>query len=86
MRICHVYIQFGNGQDLVQVIMQFFSYICPLILLGHANKQLAGNLHLKAPDGTPMANAMLSIMHTLGMSDVQSFGDSTTPFNLQAHS
>jgi len=33
-----------------------------------------------------MANAMLSVMHTLGMNDLQSFGDSTTPFNLQAHS
>ncbi len=59
---------------------------CPLILLGHANKKLAGNLHLKAPDSTPMANAMLSVMHTLGMNDLQSFGDSTTPFNLPAHS
>jgi hypothetical protein len=56
---------------------------CPLILLGHANKKLAGNIHLKAPDGTPMANAMLSVMHTLGMNDIQSFGDSTLPFNLQ---
>jgi hypothetical protein len=36
---------------------------CPLILLGHANKKLAGNLHLKAPDSTPMANAMLSVMY-----------------------
>ena len=59
---------------------------CPLILLGDANGKLAGNLHLKAPDGTPMANAMLSVMHTLGMNDMKSFGDSTTPFNLQAHS
>ena len=59
---------------------------CPLILLGHANKTIAGNLHVKAPDGTPMANAMLSVMHTLGMNDIQSFGDSTIPFNLQAHS
>jgi hypothetical protein len=32
---------------------------CPLILLGHANKQLPGGLHLKAPDGTPMSNVML---------------------------
>ena len=39
---------------------------CPLILLGKANGKLAGNLHLKAPDGTPMANAMLSLMHKLG--------------------
>ena len=36
---------------------------CPLILLGGANGKLAGNLHLKAPDGTPMANVMLSVMH-----------------------
>ena len=40
---------------------------CPLILLGKANGQLAGNLHLKAPDGTPMANPMLSVMHSLGI-------------------
>jgi hypothetical protein len=58
---------------------------CPLILLGKANGKLAGNIHLKAPDGTAMSNAMLSVMHTLGMNDVESFGDSTIPLNLQAH-
>jgi uncharacterized protein DUF1552 len=57
---------------------------CPLILLGKANGQLAGNLHLKAPDGTPMANTMLSVMHALGMNDVKNFGDSTDSFNLRA--
>jgi hypothetical protein len=50
---------------------------CPLILVGGAGGQMEGNVHLKAPDGTPMANAMLSVMHRLGMDDVQSFGDST---------
>jgi hypothetical protein len=55
---------------------------CPLILLGGGNGKLSGNLHLKAPDGTPMANAMLSLMHSLGMDDVQSFGDSTGEFTL----
>jgi hypothetical protein len=50
---------------------------CPLILLGHANGQLQGNLHLKAPHGTPMADAMLTVMHKLGMNDLNSFGDST---------
>jgi hypothetical protein len=50
---------------------------CPLVLLGHANGQLEGGVHLKAPDGTPMANAMLSMMHKLGFDDVPSFGDST---------
>jgi len=57
---------------------------CPLVVLGKANGRLAGNLHLKAPDGTPMANAMLSMMHTLGMNDVSSFGDSTDALNLTA--
>jgi hypothetical protein len=57
---------------------------CPLILLGKANGQLAGNQHIKAPDGTPMANAMLAMMHTLGMSNVDSFGDSTGALTLRA--
>jgi len=55
---------------------------CPLIVLGKANGQLQGNVHLKAPDGTPMANAMLSLMHKLGMDDMDSFGDSTGEFGL----
>jgi hypothetical protein len=50
---------------------------CPLIVLGKAGGRLPGNLHIKAPDGTPMANAMLGMMHTLGMSDHTAFGDST---------
>ena len=36
-----------------------------------------------APDGTPMANAMLSVMHTLGMNDMKQFGDSTEALNLR---
>ena len=55
---------------------------CPLILLGHANGKLPGNMHLKAADGTPMANAMLSMAHSLGLDDMKQFGDSTTAFNL----
>ena len=50
---------------------------CPLFLLGKANGALAGNLHIKAPEGTPMANAMLSLLHTLGVDDMKTFGDST---------
>jgi hypothetical protein len=57
---------------------------CPLIVLGGASGRLKGNLHLKAPDGTPMANAMLSLMHTLGLDDMKSFGDSTDEFSLTA--
>ena len=55
---------------------------CPLIVLGGASGGLEGNLHLKAPDGTPMANVMLSLMHTLGHDDMDSFGDSTGAFPL----
>ena len=55
---------------------------CPMLLLGHANGELAGNMHLKAPDGTPMANVMLSLMHKLGREDIQSFGDSSSEFAL----
>jgi Protein of unknown function (DUF1552) len=55
---------------------------CPLIILGGANGKLGGNVHVKAPDGTPMANVMLGLMHRLGLEDVQSFGDSTSEFSL----
>jgi hypothetical protein len=55
---------------------------CPLIALGRANGRLSGGLHLKAPDGTPMANAMLSMLHLLGLDDLESFGDSTDAFTL----
>ena len=55
---------------------------CPLVLLGHANGALKGNLHLKAADGTPMANVMLTMLHKLGLDDMKSFGDSTGEFSL----
>ena len=57
---------------------------CPLIFLGHADGQLEGNLHLKVEDGTPMANAMLTLMHNLGMEDLESFGDSSGELSLTA--
>jgi hypothetical protein len=55
---------------------------CPLLLLGKGNGALQGNLHLKAPDGTPMANTMLSLMHRMGFDDIKTFGDSTGEFAL----
>jgi Protein of unknown function (DUF1552) len=58
----------------------------PLIALGHANGALEGDMHLKAPDGTPMANAMLSMLHALGHDDMESFGDSTGEFPLSMSS
>ena len=56
---------------------------CPLIFLGRGNGVLEGNLHVKAPDGTPMANAMLTLMHELGLDDLESFGDSTGELSLR---
>ena len=54
----------------------------PLILFGRGNGQLEGNLHLKAPDGTPAANVFLSLLQKLGHDDLESFGDSTGEFPL----
>jgi len=50
---------------------------CPLFLAGGANGMIAGNQHIKTKDGTPMANAMLTVLHRLGVDDIESFGDST---------
>jgi Protein of unknown function (DUF1552) len=48
----------------------------PIILLGHANGALKGNLHVRTKDGTPMANVLLTMLHKLGV-NVETFGDST---------
>jgi hypothetical protein len=55
---------------------------CPLFLAGRGGGVLMGNLHLKAPDGTPMANVMLTLLHGLGLTDMDRFGDSTGTFDL----
>ena len=54
---------------------------CPLIVLGKGNGAAPGGLHVKGADGTPMANVMLSLMHKLGLEDLESFGDSTGEFS-----
>jgi hypothetical protein len=48
----------------------------PIFLAGHANGKLKGNLHVRMPDSTPVANVYLTMLHKLGV-DVKSFGDST---------
>jgi hypothetical protein len=55
---------------------------CPLFLIGGANGHLKGNVHVKAPDGTPMANVMLSLLHGLGMTDMKQFGNSSGEYTL----
>ena len=54
---------------------------CPLFLVGKGGGALRGNLHLKAADGTPMANVMLAVSQMLGL-DNKTFGDSTRAFDL----
>jgi hypothetical protein len=56
---------------------------CPLFFLGHAGGALTGNRHVKAEDGTPMANAMLTALHAIGV-DITRFGDSSKPMDLNA--
>jgi hypothetical protein len=57
---------------------------CPLFLAGKANGKLKGGMHIKAPDGTPMANVMLGLLHGLGLDDMTKFGDSTGDFSFSA--
>jgi hypothetical protein len=57
---------------------------CPLFFVGKMAGQLKGGLHLRAADGTPMANVFLSVLHKLGLDEIDKFGDSTGEFNLDA--
>jgi hypothetical protein len=57
---------------------------CPLFFAGKAGGALRGNLHLKAADGTPMANVFLSLMQDIGLTDLKQFGDSTGRFELKS--
>jgi len=54
---------------------------CPLIVMGGALGQLPGNRHVRAEAGTPMANAMLTMSHALGL-ELAQFGDSTGTLSL----
>jgi hypothetical protein len=56
----------------------------PFFLAGRAGGALKGGLHLRAPNGTPLANVMLGALHALGLDDVERFGDSETAFDLNA--
>jgi hypothetical protein len=56
---------------------------CPLFFAGHGAGALKGNLHIKAADGTPMANAMLGALRGAGV-ELESFGDSNGVMDLNA--
>ena len=55
---------------------------CPLFVAGHAGGTLKGGLHIRVADGTPMANAMLSVLNAVGFDDLKQFGDSTAALDL----
>ena len=57
---------------------------CPLLFAGHAGGALKGGLHIKAADGTPMANSFLDALHKTGMDELQAFGDSSGTLDLNA--
>jgi hypothetical protein len=48
----------------------------PVLLAGHANGQIKGNLHVRCKDETPYANVLLTMLHKLGV-DQDKIGDST---------
>jgi hypothetical protein len=48
----------------------------PLFIAGHANGGIQGNQHVLCPDGTPMANVLLTLLWKLGV-DIDRIGDST---------
>ncbi len=50
-------------------------------LAGRAGGTFKGNIHVRTPDGTPTANAMLTVLHKLGI-DLPEFGDSTAEIDL----
>lgn len=52
----------------------------PFLIAGHAGGALKGGVHLKAKAGTPLSNVMLSLLHSLGLDDLKSFGDSEGTF------
>ena len=54
----------------------------PFFIAGHAGGRLKGGVHIKAPNGTPLANAMLGVLHAMGVDDIAQFGDSEGPLDL----
>ena len=55
----------------------------PLLLIGRANGALEGGLHLRAAEGTPMANVFVSLMQKIGHEEMTTFGDATGEFSLE---
>ena len=54
----------------------------PFFIVGRARGAIAGGRHVKASNGTPLADAMLGLLHALGCDDITSFGDSGRALDL----
>ena len=55
----------------------------PFFIAGRGGGALEGGVHLKAPNGTPLASVMLGVLHALGLDDVERFGDSEGAFDVK---
>jgi hypothetical protein len=55
----------------------------PFFIAGRGGGALEGGVHLKAPNGTPLASVMLGVLHALGLEDVDRFGDSEGAFDVK---
>ena len=53
----------------------------PFVLAGHASGTVSGNRHVRAAEDTPQANALLTVLHSLGVHR-ESIGDSTGTFSI----
>ena len=53
----------------------------PVLLAGRASGRVQGNTHVRAAEDTPQANALLTVLHALGV-DVETIGDSTGTFSI----
>jgi hypothetical protein len=54
----------------------------PFFTVGRAGRGIPGGLHLKAPNATPLANVMLTVLRDLGLAELDRFGDSDAAFSL----
>jgi hypothetical protein len=54
----------------------------PFFMAGRAGGAIQGGLHSRAPNGTPLANVMLSVLRALGLPDLERFGDSEGAYNI----
>jgi hypothetical protein len=53
----------------------------PILLAGGAAGRLRGGHHVRAPDGTPLANLLVTVLDKLDV-PVDSFGDSTAALEI----